>query len=247
MGSAKSKNLSCAGIAASPGVAIARVWLTDRSRMLVEEESVPAGAEAVEVDRFTTALASARDELAICREQIAEVRGEEHLYVIDSHLMIFDDPMLVDETVSLIHGERLNAEGALKRTIAKFRQYFASIDDEYLAERGNDIEIVGERILRQLLGYTQEPVSAVDGMVILVAHDLSPADVLQIDKEKVIGFVTDLGGKTSHSAILARALEIPAVVGMERITAMVQPGDTLAIDGTRGTIIINPDDNAFQD
>ena len=247
MGSAKSDNLTCTGIGASPGVVIAQVWRTDRSRMLVEEEELAADAVAGEVARFSDALASAREELAICREQIAEVQGEEHLYIIDSHLMIFDDPMLVDETVGLIQGQRLNAEGALKRTINKFKQYFAGIDDEYLAERGNDIEIVGERILRHLLGYSQESVSLADGKVILVAHDLSPADILQIDKDRVIGFVTDLGGKTSHSAILARALEIPAVVGLERITALVQAGDTLAVNGTLGTVVINPDAETFRD
>lgn len=247
MGSAKNDNLTCTGIGASPGVAIAPVWLTDRSRMVVEEELLELSAIPGELARFAAARAAAREELVTCRTQIAAVRGEEHLYIIDSHLMIFDDPLLSAETAGLIQTESLNAEGALRRTIRKFKEYFAAIDDEYLRERGSDIEIVGERILRQLLGRQQEPVSLVDGKVILVAHDLSPADILQIDKDKVIGIVTDLGGKTSHSAILARALEIPAVVGLEKVTGMVQTGDLLAIDGTTGTMVINPDPEAFQD
>jgi len=247
MGLAKSDNLTRTAIGASPGIVIAQARLTDRRRVAVEEEVLPSEAVVIEVERFTVALATAREELAVCREQIAAARGEEHLYVIDSHLMIFDDPMLTTETLGLIRSERLNAEGALKRTIGSFRSIFAGMDDEYLRERGADIEIVGERILRHLLGHQQESVADLDGKVVLVAHDLSPADILQLDKKNVIGFVTDLGGKTSHSAILARALEIPAVVGLERITAEVKPGDVLVVDGTVGVVVINPDQATFQD
>jgi phosphotransferase system enzyme I (PtsI) len=247
MGSVKSDNLTCTGIGASPGIVIAQALLTDRRRLVVEEEVLPSEAVAIEVDRFSAALLSARDELAASREQISRAHGDEHLYIIDSHLMIFDDPMLTTETLALIRSERLNAEGALKRAIGMFRDIFAGIDDEYLRERGADIEIVGERILRHLLGHQQETVGAVDGKVILVAHDLSPADILQLDRQNIIGFVTDLGGKTSHSAILARALEIPAVVGLERITADVKPGDVLVVDGTVGVVVINPAPETFQD
>lgn len=247
MVSARSNNLQLRGIGASPGVAIARAHLTDRRRMSVDEEMIPVSQIPEEVERFSSALAEARTELAACRTEIASTRGEEHLYVIDSHLMIFDDPMLADETLRFIRTERINAEGALKRTIRTFSDFFSGIEDEYLRERGYDIEIVGERILRHLLGHRQESIAVVEGKSLLVAHDLSPSDVLLLDKDKICGFVTDLGGKTSHSTILARALEIPAVVGLENITLLVQSDDLLVVDGTTGEVIINPSPDIFKD
>ena len=174
-------------------------------------------------------------------------RGAEHLYVLDTHLLILRDSMLTRETVGFIEAERINAEAALQRTLRKFKEFFAGIGDEYLRERSVDVETVVERVLRSMVGKSHEPVNDVEGRSIIVAHDLSPADVLQIDKSRVIGFVTDLGGKTSHSAILARALEIPAVVGLERVTAEISDGDVLIIDGATGVVVINPDQQTFQD
>jgi phosphotransferase system enzyme I (PtsI) len=155
--------------------------------------------------------------------------------------------MLTNETIAIIESQFINAEAALKSTLQKFKDFFATIEDEYLRERSSDVETVVERVLRCMVGKSQESVNEVEGKAIIVAHDLSPADVLQIDKNKVIGFVTDLGGKTSHSAILSRALEIPAVVGLERVTAEIADGDILIIDGAAGVVVINPDKATFRD
>jgi phosphotransferase system enzyme I (PtsI) len=235
------------GVGASPGIAIGPVRITDRSRVAVVEREISPAEVSAEVLRFKHALAEARDELAGIKQRLAAQRGPEHLYVIDTHMLILQDSMLTNETIAIIESQFINAEAALKRTLQKFKDFFATIEDEYLRERSSDVETVVERVLRCMVGKSQESVNEVEGKAIIVAHDLSPADVLQIDKNKVIGFVTDLGGKTSHSAILSRALEIPAVVGLERVTAEIADGDILIIDGAAGVVVINPDKATFRD
>lgn len=247
MVSVKTDNRMLHGIGASPGIAIGRARITDRSRVAVVEEMVTQADIPAEVKRFNNALFAAKEELKAVKQQIAQEKGTEHLYVIDTHLLILEDSMLTREAVGFIENEGINAEGALKKTLLKFKEFFNAIEDEYLRERSGDVETVIERVIRKLVGHSQEPLNSVEGKALIVAHDLSPADILQIDKEKVIGFVTDLGGKTSHSAILARALEIPASVGLERATVEIADGDSLIIDGTTGVVIINPDQETFRE
>jgi phosphotransferase system enzyme I (PtsI) len=247
MGSAKINNRIMQGIGASPGIAIGQARIADRSRVKVIEEPVTAEQIPVEEERFKNALQSAKDELNSLKQQIASEKGEEHLYVIDTHLLILEDSMLLRETVGFIENEGINAEAALKRTLLKFREFFATIEDDYLRERYSDVETVVERILRNMVGKSQESLNGGKGQTVIVAHDLSPADVLQIDKAKVIGFVTDLGGKTSHSAILSRALDIPAIVGLEHVTTEIANGDMIIIDGATGVVVVNPDRATFHD
>jgi phosphotransferase system enzyme I (PtsI) len=247
MGLAKTDNCFLQGIGVSSGIAIGKARITDRSRVAVLEENIALADIPSEVERFKTALLMAKEELKAFRQQVALQKGTEHLYVLDTHLLMLEDSMLARETVGFIEAEGINAEGALKRTLLKFKEFFAGIEDEYLRERSGDVETVIERVMRKLVGHSHEPLSAVEGKALVVAHDLSPADVLQIDKKNVIGFVTDLGGKTSHSAILARALEIPAVVGMERATCEIVDGDSLIIDGATGVVVVNPDQDTFRE
>ena len=247
MGSVKINNKIMQGIGASPGIAIGQARIADRSRVKVVEEPVTREQIPVEAERFKSALKSAKDELNALKQQIAAEKGEEHLYVIDTHLLILEDSMLLRETLGFIENEGINAEAALKRTLLKFRDFFATIEDDYLRERYSDVETVVERILRNMVGKSQESLNGGKGQTVIVAHDLSPADVLLIDKAKVIGFVTDLGGKTSHSAILSRALDIPAVVGLERVTTEIANGDMLIIDGATGVVVVNPDRATFHD
>jgi len=235
------------GIGASAGIAIGQVRITDRRRVTVTEITVGADQVPGELARLAKAIERAKGDLASLRHQLATTHGPEHLCVIDAHLMLLDDTMLVGETTQYIERLGINAEGALKRTLIRFKSFFEGVEDDYLRERGGDVETVVERVLRTMVGEKQEPISKIEGKVIVVAHDLSPADILQIDKSKVIGFITDLGGKTSHSAILARAFEVPAVVGLERITGEVADGDMIIMDGATGAVIINPDPEAFKD
>lgn len=243
----KSEQRIFQGIAASPGIVIGEVRVADRSRVVVVESTVSADEIPAEIGRFHEALRKAKEDLLALKEQISRTRGTEHLYVIDTHLMILEDTMLTSGTIGCIERERVNAEAALKRTLKKFKEFFEGIEDEYLRERSSDVETVVERILRNMLGKRHELLPETEGRVIIVAHDLSPADILQIDKEKVIGFVTDLGGRTSHTAIVSRSLEIPAVVGLERITGEVSDGDPIIVDGAKGLVILHPDMETFRD
>ena len=246
MASGKTETRELQGTGASPGIAIGSVRIADRSRVAVYETGIMPEDVPAEVFRFRAALVAAEAELKRVKQEVESNRGPEHLYVIDAHLLILQDSMLSLETIETIEKDLINAEAALKRALRKFKEFFDAIGDEYLRERSGDVETVVERVLRCMVGQSQESVNEVEGMAIVVAHDLSPADVLQIDKSRVIGFVTDLGGKTSHSAILARALEIPAVVGLERITSVLRDGDVLIVDGTTGMVVINPDEETFR-
>lgn len=247
MVSARSSNRQLHGIAASPGIAIGRARVTDRARIAVSEATIRPDEIAAETKRFLAAVEDAKTDLQLLKNRLELEKGAEHLYILDTHLMILEDPMLTEQTVHCIESHLLNAEGSLKKTLVKFREFFNAIDNEYLRERGGDIEIVGERILRRMTGIQQEPLEEFTGKVIVIAHDLSPADVLQIDKNSIIGFATDLGGKTSHASILARALGIPAVVGLESMTTSIRNGDHIMIDGSAGTVVINPDDQTFRE
>ncbi|UFS68662.1 phosphoenolpyruvate--protein phosphotransferase [Geomonas sp. RF6] len=246
MVSEKSERFSLQGIGASAGIAIGRVRITDRRRVSVPEYEIPARQIPAEVQRFRQALERVKGEFSTLRHQLSESHGAEHLCVIDAHLLLLEDTMLLTETIRQIEAEGRNAEAALKKTLQKVKAAFDEIEDEYLRERCGDVELVVERVLATLLGQKQEPITFSEGKVIVAAHDLSPADILQIDKSKVIGFLTDLGGKTSHSAILARALEIPAVVGLENVTSRIEDGSTVIIDGASGVVIVNPDSEAFR-
>jgi phosphoenolpyruvate-protein phosphotransferase (PTS system enzyme I) len=242
----KINNRILQGTGASPGIAIGQVRITDRSRVVVHERRIEREQVPDEIERFAAALAKTKEELKALKRHFAGDGGDEHLYVIDTHQLILEDGMLFKETQGFIENELINAEAALKMTLRKIQSFFAGIEDDYIRERSGDVEIVVERVLRNMLGKPQESLDAGEGQTIIVAHDLSPADVLQINKMKVIGFVTDLGGKTSHAAILARAMEIPAVVGLERVTSEIAVDDVLIIDGTTGVVVINPDKDTFQ-
>lgn len=240
MDSAKTDRLF-QGVGASPGIAIGMARVIDRSQVRITECSLSPQEIPAEIIRLDRALQDARDELRRVRDNLASGRDQEHLYVIDAHLLILEDSMLLTEITSFIRNHEINAEAALRRTSVKFQEHFATIEDEYLRERGRDIELVMEKILRQMTGCHHRPLPVVDGKTVLVAHDLTPSDILQMDRLNVVGFITDLGGKTSHTAILARAFEIPAVVGVENATVMVADGDVVVIDGIHGIVELNPD------
>ncbi len=235
------------GIGSSPGVAIGEAFMVNRARM-------PSLERAIATSEVEDEIAAFRDAIKVSKMQLEEVRAgvhdqqiAEHLYIIDTHLLILDDQMLIEETLRSIREDLVNAEGALRRTLTRFRAVFDRIEDEYLRDRRSDIDSVGERLLRNLKGERQQSLATIDRKVIVVAHDLSPADTMQMDREKIIGFVTDVGGRTSHTSILARSSGIPAVVGLETVTALVPGGIPMIIDGTVGTVILNPSPQTFRE
>lgn len=235
------------GIGASPGIAIGEAYLLNRARMAAVERPIALDEVALEIGKFKEAVRTSRHQLEEVKRQVADRQLAEHLYIIDTHLLILEDEMLIGETCAAIETQRINAEGALKQVLRRFRQVFDSIEDEYLRDRRSDIDSVGDRILRNLLGEVQQPMNEIDRQAIVVAHDLSPADTMQMDKERVIGFLTDVGGRTSHTAILGRSLGIPAVVGLETVSALIPGGTPLIIDGTTGTVILHPSPATFKE
>ena len=235
------------GIDASPGIAIGEAYIVDRRDVTIPEYEIDPSAVEAEIQRFRHALDRTREQLLKIKNQISEVEGLDHLFIIDTHLLILDDVMIVDETIYNIREHRVNAEQALRMVVSRVGVLFNVIDDEYIRERRSDLDFVADRVMRNLVGEKQEVVQKTRGEVIIVAHDLSPADTALLDKSSIRGFVTDVGGKTSHTAIMARSLEIPAVVGLESITRIVKPGDVLIVDGFTGVTRVNPDAHTIEE
>ena len=234
------------GIAASPGIAMGRLRIIDRQKNVVDEYPIHSEAVLQETVRLAQAVEAARDELENLKSRLAETTGEEHLFFIETHLMILADDRLIKETTDIINTVMINAEGALRRTQHRYREIFAGIDDPYLRERISDVEAVIERVLRSMSGETVEPLPQHEGQIIVAAHDISPADMLQINRNNVLAIITEIGGRTSHTAILARALELPAVMGVEDIADMLLDGVAVIVDGLSGVVVVEPDQETFQ-
>jgi phosphotransferase system enzyme I (PtsI) len=235
------------GIGVSPGIAIGRALLLHRPTDMSPERDIAPDEVTDEIQRLHDAIALSRQQLESVRRQAEEHPTPEPGLIIDAHLLILDDIMLVSETSATIEKDLVDAETALRRTLLRIRHLFEAIEDEYLRERRSDVEFVGQRILRNLIGYHEHLLQEISEQVILVAHDLSPADTLQLDRNKVLAFVTDAGGRTSHTAILARSMGIPAIVGLESVTRLVSQGLPLIVDGTTGMVVIHPSDESFRD
>jgi phosphotransferase system enzyme I (PtsI) len=233
------------GIAVSPGIIVGKARLVDRSRVKILYQYLISDKQvSQEVERFREALITTKEQIIALKNGMPE-QLKQQAFILDTQLMIMDDGMLSKSTIDTITEEKMNAEWALKKSVQKIRQLFQQVEDGYIRERINDVEYVAERVLRNLAGKELESLSEITDRVIIVAHDLSPADTSEMNIGKVMGFITDVGGPTSHTAIMAQALEIPAVVGLESITQRVQDGDLLIVDGNSGEVIINPDDDVI--
>lgn len=230
------------GIGVSSGITIGKVHLLERGTVEPAHFCYTDPSETDrEIARFEDALRQSREQLERIRTKMeGDGHGKEHIRIIDAHLMILQDQMLINDTVKFIREERVNAEWALNKVLEGLKEFFGRIDDEYFRERSSDIEHIVNRVLMNLMGRKHESIADIKEPCVVVAHDISPTDTAQMKKDLVLGFLTDVGGRTSHSAIMARALEIPSVVGLENITRRVEAGDTIIVDGTTGTVIINP-------
>jgi len=229
------------GIGVSPGIVIGGVYVLNRQDVKETLHKLTTGGSVSrEIKRFRRALGDSRQELLEIKTDLSDSKGIESLFV-DIHIMLLDDRTFVDDVIGNIEEHCVNAEWALKMTISRQREVFDKIEDEYLRERIRDVDYVGQRLLMKLSGKTHELVSDIEGEVVIVARDLSPTDTVQMSTRKILGFATDIGGKTSHTAIVAKSIAIPAVVGLERITGEVSTGDVIIVDGTAGVVIVNPD------
>lgn len=229
------------GIAASDGVAVAKAYLLVQPDLTFSKATVED--TAAEEARLDAALAKSTEELQQIREKAAQSLGEAEAQVFDAHLMVLSDPEMVGQIKQNIKDNSVNAESALKEVTDMYIGMFEAMEDNaYMQERAADIRDVAKRILAHLLGVTLPNPSMINEEVVVVAHDLTPSDTAQLDRNFVKAFVTDIGGRTSHSDIMARSLEIPAIVGTKEITAKVKEGDILAVNGIEGDVIIDPTD-----
>jgi phosphotransferase system enzyme I (PtsI) len=228
------------GIGASPGIVTGKAFMVERSKVRAPEKRIQSEQVDDEVKRFLGAIQDSRNQLMEIKERILDPEVRRHSFILDVHLMILDDQMLIQDTIDTIRKKKVNAEWALDLTLEKLDTAFKAIEDEYLRERRSDLHYVSARIFRNLLGKKHDDISKIKGKVIVVAHDLSPADTLQMNLKNVAGFITDVGGRVSHTAILSRSLEIPAVVGLEVATSLINGGDPLIMDGDTGEVVINP-------
>ncbi|WP_294584068.1 phosphoenolpyruvate--protein phosphotransferase [uncultured Staphylococcus sp.] len=226
------------GIAASDGVAIARAYLLVEPDLSFERDKV-ADVDA-EINKFRNAIDTSKVELTKIRNNAEANIGPDKAAIFDAHLLILDDPEIIKPVEEKISNEQVNAPTALTDVTSQFVTIFESMDNEYMKERAADVRDVSKRVLAHILGETLPNPSMIDENVVIIGNDLTPSDTAQLNKDFVQGFVTNIGGRTSHSAIMSRSLEIASVVGTKSITEEVQQGDMIIVDGMTGEVIINP-------
>ncbi|GEL89039.1 phosphoenolpyruvate--protein phosphotransferase [Pediococcus parvulus] len=228
------------GIAASDGVAIAKAYMLVDPDLSFDKKTIDN--PDAEIKRLQDALDASKAELELIKSKAAKSLGEEEAEVFEAHITILSDPELIGNIEDKIKNDSVNAEQALKDVTDGFIETFeAMTDNQYMQERAGDIRDVTKRVLSHLLGVELPNPALIDSEVVVVAHDLTPSDTAQLDRKFVKGFITDIGGRTSHSAIMSRTLEIPAIVGSEKATTDIKAGDTVVIDGMHGLALVNPD------
>lgn len=237
------------GIAASDGVAIAKAYLLVEPDLTFDKNKKVTDVEG-EVAKFNSAIEASKVELTKIRNNAEVQLGADKAAIFDAHLLVLDDPELIQPIQDKIKNENANAATALTDVTTQFVTIFESMDNEYMKERAADIRDVSKRVLSHILGVELPNPSMIDESVVIVGNDLTPSDTAQLNKEFVQGFATNIGGRTSHSAIMSRSLEIPAIVGTKSITQEVKQGDMIIVDGLNGDVIVNPTEDeliAYQD
>ncbi len=230
------------GILASPGIAIGKALLLQEDEIVLNTNSISESQVDTEVQRFYDARNKSKEQLEVIKQKALETFGEEKEAIFEGHIMLLEDEELEDEILALIKDEKLFADNAIYTVIEEQAGALESLDDEYLKERATDIRDIGSRFVKNALGINVVNLSSINEEVILVAYDLTPSETAQINLDYVLGFVTDIGGRTSHTSIMARSLELPAIVGTNDITKKVKNGETIIVDAINNKIIVSPSD-----
>ncbi len=233
------------GIAASSGIAIAKAYLLETPDLSFEK--VTTATPQVEIERLDQALDISKQELEKIKAHTKENIGDEHAEIFSAHLLVLSDPELINPMKDKINSENVNAEAALDEVATMFIDMFKNMDNAYMRERAADIYDVTKRVKAHLLGVAFPDPALIDEEVIVIANDLTPSDTAQLNRDYVKGFATDIGGRTSHSAIMARSLEIPAVVGTKEVTSTIQNDDLVIVDGNEGIVLINPTEEVIEE
>ncbi|HAL44639.1 MAG TPA: phosphoenolpyruvate--protein phosphotransferase, partial [Phycisphaerales bacterium] len=233
------------GIAVSPGIAIAKSLVIDSEDYRIPRRSILPSAKVAEVKRVRDAFKNAIAELEDIHSE-KDFEGERIKDIFAVHLRFLKDKNLRKKITDLVYNDLLTAEYAISTTLREVANHFASVQDKYISERAADIYDIEKRLLRQMLGEKRHDIASITDEVVIVAHELSPTQTAGFDKKYIRGFATDAGGRTSHTAIVARSMGIPAVVGLEDVTSNVAPMATVIIDGNRGVVIIDPDETTLK-
>ena len=231
------------GTAASPGIVLGKALVLEHNELVIEKKSISDVDK--EIERLNDAVAISKAELEKVRDKAKVELGEEEAQIFESHLLVLEDPELLGSAIDKVKSENVNADFALNEIKEMFVGMFEAMDNEYMRERAADIKDVTNRILRHLLGVKIVDLAALEDEVVLVAHDLTPSDTATMDKKKVLGFLTDIGGRTSHTAIMARTLEVAAIVGLTDATEKIKDGDFVVFNGDTGEVILNPDEETI--
>ncbi len=234
------------GIAASPGIEIGKAHLIKPKQVKINTKTIAKDSVNSEIKKFHKAVELSKSQLTQIKAKAEQELGTDEAEIFGAHLMMLEDPVFLDEIVSKIETELITAENATSHVMKGYIEIFSNMEDQYMKERAVDVKDVGERIIKNILGH-QVGDFVFSEKVIIIARDLTPSDTAQMDKDKVLAFATDVGGRTSHTAIMARSLEIPAVVGLANITEKIHDGDLVVIDGNTGVVSINPDDLSLEE
>lgn len=227
------------GISLSKGIAIGKAYLLDSSKFCILKQNLDSKDVDGEIKRFRQAIELSKSQMLEIRKRASKV-ADKYAVILDTYTLLLEDEVIVNDTIENIKTNKLNAEWALTETLKKFTKLFNNIDDDYLKGKQDDLDLVVHGIIRNLIGHSQEKLSEIDEPVILVSHNISPSDTISMPKNLVLGMATEVGGKTSHVAIFASALGIPMVGGARDLTAQVNSGEQIIIDGIAGLIIVNP-------
>lgn len=227
------------GIGASEGVSIGKVLLFIEEELVIPQEKSESTIES-ELTKLDEGLKKSKTQLIAIREKVREKMGEDKASIFDGHIMLLEDEDLIMEVQEKIKGEGMPAAKALNEGIEEYCEMISQLDDPYLRERAADLKDIGKRWLKNLLGMKIYDLSNLEPGTIVVTYDLTPSDTAQLDLENCAGFITEIGGKTAHSAIMARSLELPAVVGVKGVLGEAKDGDTVVMDGEAGELFLNP-------
>ncbi len=238
----KKSEITLKGIGVSPGIAVEQVQLLSLQTQPIVQRDITPEEIPLEIARFEMALMATHDQLKLIQKQVADVLGDEHASIFEAHMLVVDDRTFIEDVIRGLEKDLINIEPILQTVANRYADMLAKMEDSYLSERATDIRDVTKRIMANLVGKTLDQMAQINDPCIVVAHDLAPSDTASIDRKLVQGFVTDLGSVTSHTSIMAKALEVPAVVGLHNITAVVSAGDFILIDGSRGRVYVHPTD-----
>src|SRR5215472_6033060 len=236
------------GIAVSSGICRGKIVVIGHERLAIHKRALPDGELTEEVNRLERALVQTRHQLLDVQRKVSDAMGAQEGSIFDAHLLVLEDRTLLDEVVRMIQKEKVNAEHAFHSVAERYAATLSAIEDDYLRERASDMRDVTTRVLKNLLGFEEElDLRLLKEPCIVISHDLTPSNTAQLDKHKVLGFATDVGGKNSHTSIMARSLRIPAVVGLRDASDKLESGPYALLDGFNGLIIVNPTEQTLHE